>query len=99
MRAKLYTWTPAQFRAHEVLVAHQRRDIGSCICGWGVDTGNVGQSHAGHVIDEINRAGLTLSGFADADLDPCKACHPELHRSQCWPNSRCIASDGDEGAN
>jgi len=28
-----------------------------------------------------------------ADLDPCKECHPELHRSQCWPNTRCVATE------
>lgn len=30
------------------------------------------------------------------DLTPCGECHPELHRSQCWPNARCVAAD-DEG--
>jgi hypothetical protein len=33
----------------EILVAHQRRDIGSCLCGWA----ELGRSHAVHVAEEI----------------------------------------------
>jgi hypothetical protein len=33
----------------EILIAHQRRDIGSCLCGWD----KLGHSHAEHVADEI----------------------------------------------
>ena len=35
----------------DVLVDHQRMDIGHCLCGWGADAGNIGQSHACHVAD------------------------------------------------
>lgn len=44
----------------EVLVAHQRKDAGSCLCGWGVDTGDLGRSHADHVLDEFERAGWAV---------------------------------------
>lgn len=33
-------------RAVDVLVAHQRRDIGGCLCGWS----DLGKSHPEHVI-------------------------------------------------
>jgi hypothetical protein len=55
-----YGLTPPEERAHEVLVAHQRRDVGSCGCGWGVDTGRLGRSHAGHVLDEMAAADLLI---------------------------------------
>jgi len=37
----------------KVVIAHQRRDIGNCLCGWGVDAGDVGKSHSRHVLAEI----------------------------------------------
>lgn len=46
----------------EVLIAHQRKDIGSCLCGWGVEAGNIGQSHAAHVWDELVKIGATVGG-------------------------------------
>jgi hypothetical protein len=36
-----------------VLTEHQRKDIGGCICGWGVDTGDLGRSHPRHVVDAV----------------------------------------------
>ena len=39
--------------AEAVLVAHQRRDAGSCLCGWG----ELGQSHARHVARVLRAAG------------------------------------------
>jgi hypothetical protein len=50
--------TPADIEAVKVLIAHQRRDIGSCVCGWGVDTGDVGRSHSLHVWRELQRVVL-----------------------------------------
>lgn len=41
-----------------MLIAHQRRDIGSCICGWGVDTGDLGRLHPLHVWRVLQRAVL-----------------------------------------
>lgn len=44
----------AQFRAAliDVLIHHQRFDIGGCACGeFGSDHGHLGQSHAAHVAD------------------------------------------------
>lgn len=34
-------------RLIEVLIYHQRRDIGSCLCGWA----ELGKSHAEHVVN------------------------------------------------
>jgi hypothetical protein len=52
-------------RAAEVLVWHQRRDIGACICGWGVDAGNIGQSHSAHVAQVLADAGIIPGDDAD----------------------------------
>jgi hypothetical protein len=51
-------FTDADLPAVKVLIAHQRRDIGSCICGWGVDTGDLGRDHSLHVWRELQRAAL-----------------------------------------
>lgn len=48
-------YTDADFAAEKVLIAHERLDIGSCICGWGVDTGDLGRSHSLHVWRELQR--------------------------------------------
>jgi hypothetical protein len=50
---------------HDIVVAHQRKDIGGCICGWGVDTGKMGQSHSLHVIEE-------LEPLMDAEINTLK---------------------------
>lgn len=39
--------------AAAVLVAHQRRDAGSCLCGWS----ELGRSHARHVAEVLRVAG------------------------------------------
>lgn len=52
------TWGGVDFNAVKVLTVHQRRDIGSCMCGWGVNTGDLGRSHALHVWRELQRAVL-----------------------------------------
>jgi hypothetical protein len=41
-------------RAGALLIAHQRQDVGGCLCGWSV----LGKSHAAHQADELARAGL-----------------------------------------
>lgn len=56
--------------ALKTLIAHQRLDIGSCICGWGVDTGHLGQSHALHVWRECR---CTRSGATSPATDPSTA--------------------------
>jgi hypothetical protein len=48
-------FTGADLEAVKVLVDHQRRDIGGCICGWGVDTGDLGRSHSLHIWQELQR--------------------------------------------
>jgi hypothetical protein len=40
--------------AATVLVAHQRKDIGSCLCGWA----ELGRSHAVHQAVQLRMAGL-----------------------------------------
>lgn len=52
------TWGGVDVAAVKLLIVHQRRDIGSCLCGWGVDAGNLGQSHALHVWRELQRTVL-----------------------------------------
>ena len=39
--------------AEAVLVAHQRIDITSCLCGWS----QLGRSHARHVADVLHASG------------------------------------------
>lgn len=39
--------------AAALLVAHQRRDSGSCLCGWS----ELGKSHAEHVAAVLDAAG------------------------------------------
>ena len=40
--------------AEAVLVAHQRRDIGSCLCGWA----QLGKSHPRHQVAMLREAGV-----------------------------------------
>jgi hypothetical protein len=51
-------FTDADLDAVKVLIAHQRLDIGSCICGWGVDTGDLGRDHSLHIWRELQRVAL-----------------------------------------
>lgn len=52
--------TGADAAAHQVLVDHQRMDAGSCTCGWGVNTGHLGRSHAVHIVEQMHEAGISL---------------------------------------
>jgi hypothetical protein len=45
-------------RAEAILIAHQRRDVGSCLCGWA----EIGKSHAAHQVAELRAAGLLTQG-------------------------------------
>lgn len=45
---------PALDRAVAILVLHQRRDAGTCLCGWG----RLGASFAHHQADVLSAAGL-----------------------------------------
>jgi DNA-binding transcriptional ArsR family regulator len=49
-------------RAEAILISHQRRDVGSCLCGWA----ELGKSHAGHQVAKLRDAGL----LAEADSTP-----------------------------
>lgn len=44
----------ARGEAEQILIAHQRRDAGSCLCGWG----ELGRSHAGHQVEMLAARGL-----------------------------------------
>lgn len=52
------TGEDTETRAAQVLIAHQRLDIGSCLCGWGVKTGQLGKCHSRHVAGELAAAGV-----------------------------------------
>ena len=41
-------------QAEAILISHQRRDVGSCLCGWA----ELGKSHAGHQVAKLREAGL-----------------------------------------
>lgn len=49
-------------RAEAILTAHQRRDVGSCLCGWS----ELGKSHAGHQVAMLREAGLLVQDEADS---------------------------------
>lgn len=48
--------------AEAILVAHQRRDYGSCLCGWS----ELGKSHAGHQVAVLREAGLLVQDEPDS---------------------------------
>jgi hypothetical protein len=49
-------------RAEAILIAHQRRDVGSCLCGWS----ELGKSHAGHQVAKLREAGLLVQAETDS---------------------------------
>lgn len=53
LRADLTRLSVKYDRPHltQVLIHHQRRSDGACICGWGVGHTAIGHSHAAHVLD------------------------------------------------
>lgn len=55
-------------QAEAILIAHQRRDVGSCLCGWA----ELGKSHAGHQVAVLREAGLLPTSDDDA-LQECRA--------------------------
>lgn len=61
------TWSGRDLAAVKTLIDHQRRDIGHCICGWGANEGNLGQSHALHVWRELQRAVPSLAALTGED--------------------------------
>jgi len=44
----------ADATAEAILVAHQRRDFGSCLCGWA----ELGKSHPRHQVEMLREASL-----------------------------------------
>jgi hypothetical protein len=52
-------YTPeADFYAVKVLIGHQCRDAGSCLCGWGMDAGDLGRLHSLHVWRKLQEVAL-----------------------------------------
>ena len=49
-------------RAEAILISHQRRDTGSCLCGWS----EIGRTHAGHQVAELRAAGLLVEDETDS---------------------------------
>jgi len=49
----------AEQMAEEVLIAHQRKDISGCICGWS----ELGRSHPRHQVEMIKEAGIELREY------------------------------------
>src|SRR5690554_673285 len=54
-RGACKTMSETEIRAefHDILIEHTRTRIEDCHCGWGVNTGALGQSHALHVADHL----------------------------------------------
>lgn len=52
--------TAAQEQAATVLVNHRAVAPGCCSCGWGLSPLHSGQSHPGHVLDQLEHAGLKV---------------------------------------
>jgi hypothetical protein len=50
-------------QAEAILISHQRHG-GGCLCGWA----EWGQSHAGHQVAELRKAGLLADAPADSRL-------------------------------
>lgn len=48
-------------QAEAILTIHQRRDTGSCLCGWA----ELGKSFAGHQASMLRAAGLLASDHTD----------------------------------
>jgi hypothetical protein len=75
----------ATVNAVDVLIAHQRRDSASCLCGWA----ELGLSHAAHQVAMLADAGHLCSSAA---CDRCgRACVP-VERSD--DEVRCANCDG-----
>ncbi len=84
--------------AAEVLTVHQRKDIGSCLCGWA----ELGRSHSVHQAKALRAAGL-LSILPGPVVGLC-SCHRESgsHELCCGrPEGRdpdcAIHGDGSTG--
>ncbi len=73
--------------AKAILVAHQRRDIESCLCGWA----QLGQSHAGHQVLMLVAAGLLASERAAVD---CPSHRLVQHRDRRPPWCNACRRDG-----
>ncbi len=51
--------------AAAILVAHQRRDVGSCLCGWA----ELGRLHAGHLVAKLREARLLIPASEHAPAE------------------------------
>lgn len=57
--------------ATAVLVAHQRRDISGCICGWA----KLGASHPAHQVAMLRSAGLSIGRADETKCDAHKQAY------------------------
>lgn len=69
--------------AEAVLVAHQRLDIRSCLCGWD----ELGKSHAAHQVAALAEAGLLADGTEAATAQSVSVCSAHQERKRGCP--RC----------
>jgi hypothetical protein len=58
-------------RAAQLIIEHTRTRIEDCHCGWGVNAGALGQSHALHVAQALADAGLLAGREQVATLRQC----------------------------
>jgi DnaJ-class molecular chaperone len=70
-------------QAAQLLIEHTRSRIEDCHCGWGVNTGALGQSHALHVAQALaDTTCHSCSGTGGTDLSGarCAVCGGTGHR-------------------
>lgn len=65
-------------QAEAVLIAHQRRDVGSCLCGWA----ELGRSHAGHQVAALREAGVLVQDETGSSQQPSNLAG-DLRRNPC----------------
>jgi hypothetical protein len=82
-------------RAAQVLIEHTRTRIEDCHCGWGVNTGALGQSHALHVAHALADAGLLAIRGKPVSLDQL-APGDRIWLDGAWRTVVTTAIDGDE---
>lgn len=68
----------ARARLIDVLVAHQRRDTGSCLCGWGERPEHLGLSHCAHMLDKLTEHKTDLLKVASTE---------DAHEVKAWGKS------------
>jgi hypothetical protein len=83
-------------QAAQVLIEHTRTRIEDCHCGWGVNTGALGQSHALHVAHALADAGLLAVREKPTALDQL-APGDHIWVDEAWREVIATGWDADEG--